>query len=198
MERKTTFIKPEPPYDNYTHGSMYIHPTEQRRIVVLSGNGNKQLCTAYARYLYNVHLYKTEGRILTKDEVVDHINNDRLDDRLENYQILSNAENIIKANGNRGRYLYLLICPICGKIIACSKRQTSLVNCRKNIVKYCSKECSYEALRRKITKETIEYIVVIWYNTHRKNKAYGVIIHYSFRKIVVVFFNNTKTNVNTG
>lgn len=48
----------------------------------------------YARYLMNCHLWKTEGRILTEDEEVDHVNGNALDDRLDNLEIVSREENI--------------------------------------------------------------------------------------------------------
>lgn len=35
---------------------------------------------------------------------VDHINNDSLDDRLENYQLLTRAENLAKRHGHRNQY----------------------------------------------------------------------------------------------
>lgn len=50
--------------------------------------------STYARYLMNCHLWKTEGRILKEDEEVDHVNGNALDDRLDNYEIVSRAENI--------------------------------------------------------------------------------------------------------
>lgn len=50
--------------------------------------------TTYARYLMNCHLWKTEGRLLTDEEEVDHVNGNALDDRLDNFEIVSREENI--------------------------------------------------------------------------------------------------------
>ena len=44
---------------------------------------------------------------------IDHINNDRMDDRLENYQILSKSINANK--GHREERRVEMTCPICGK-----------------------------------------------------------------------------------
>ena len=43
----------------------------------------------YARYVMEQHL----GRKLTKDEVVDHIDNCKSNDSLENLQVITRAEN---------------------------------------------------------------------------------------------------------
>lgn len=50
--------------------------------------------STYARYLMNCHLWKTEGRILTEEEEVDHVNGNALDDRIDNFEIVSREENI--------------------------------------------------------------------------------------------------------
>jgi hypothetical protein len=55
--------------------------------------GNERKTISYARYLMSTHL----GRLLTDEEHVDHINDIKLDDRIENLQILSQKENNIKA-----------------------------------------------------------------------------------------------------
>lgn len=146
-------IVPEPPYEKYSRGYVRIDPKMQRWIIYLHGNGEKLCGTSYARYLYNVHLYKTEGRVLTKDEVVDHINNNRLDDRLENYQILSNAENQRKENGRLGKKYVLEICPVCHKFFIIPYNNSQLTPHGKGELSFCSKGCSYQINYNKLLKE---------------------------------------------
>lgn len=51
------------------------------------------------------------GRFLTKEEQVDHIDNDKTNDNIENLQILSVKENNIKSHKLSD---VILFCPICG------------------------------------------------------------------------------------
>lgn len=94
-----------------------------------------------ARYLMSVKL----GRKLTKNEQVGHINNDKSDDRIENLQILSIAENIKKSS--KGRTTVELICGFCNKTFRREKRQ--LHPSKANQSKFCSRNCLHESLRRK-------------------------------------------------
>lgn len=72
---------------------------------------------AYARYLMSVHL----GRYLSEDEHVDHKDEDKANDVIENLQILTPAENIKKnaAHRNKGKTLVLIMdCPVCKESFA--------------------------------------------------------------------------------
>jgi len=85
-------VKVEYPYSElYTGANVYVGPDGRRRIY-LYGKGIKTT-TAYARYLLAVKL----GRFLTKDETVDHIDNDKTNDSIDNLQILSLRANVQKA-----------------------------------------------------------------------------------------------------
>lgn len=64
---------------------------ERRYMSFVLGSGKRTTMT-YARWMMTQNL----GRPLTKDEHVDHINEDAMDDRLENYQILSLSEHATK------------------------------------------------------------------------------------------------------
>lgn len=85
-----TYIR-KPFCNDYKVGYI-INGSEGRRIVMLIAPDGTRKCTAYARYLMSVKL----GRYLDKTETVDHINEDKSDDRIDNLQILSNADNIKK------------------------------------------------------------------------------------------------------
>lgn len=80
---------------------------EPRRNVILYNSHTDRSTVSYARYLMSVSL----GRLLGKAEVVDHINNDKLDDRLDNYQIISPTENVRKSS--KGITYKEFVCPVC-------------------------------------------------------------------------------------
>lgn len=61
------------------------------RIVLNKVDGTKKL-VSYPKAVFEAYY----GRKLSEDETVDHINNDPMDNRIENLQILSRSENIKK------------------------------------------------------------------------------------------------------
>lgn len=68
----------------------YLQKNREGRTIVCLFNSNKDRTTiAYARYLMSVKL----GRLLEATEEVDHIDNDKSNDSIENLQLLSGAEN---------------------------------------------------------------------------------------------------------
>lgn len=70
----------------------YTRSKRRRQLVVIFTDGTRTTIT-YARWLMVQHL----GRRLGPDEHVDHVNDDPLDDRIDNLQILTRAENARKA-----------------------------------------------------------------------------------------------------
>lgn len=94
---------------------------------------NSRTTTSYARYLMEVFL----GRRLTAEETVDHVNNDKQDDRMENLQLLSPSENTKKSA--KGRTMVLLNCPICGVSFYRERNQTHIV--KGGNPSRCSRKC---------------------------------------------------------
>lgn len=84
---------------------------EPRRLVLLVDFDNNKTSLSYARYLMSVK----EKRYLEKYEHIDHIDNNKLNDDINNLQILSQKENNIKKNEYLGiKSIPLeLICPVC-------------------------------------------------------------------------------------
>lgn len=79
-------VKVYGPYVGVSHG-------RSRRSVMIYFDDDRQTSMSWARWQMMGHL----GRRLGRNEHVDHINDDPLDDRVENSQILTPAENNRKA-----------------------------------------------------------------------------------------------------
>lgn len=130
---KNTKITLEFPYsEDYKAGYLNINK-EPRRILLLVRFDGSKTSTSYARYLMSCKL----GRYLKKDEVVDHIDNNKLNDLLSNYQILTNQENSAK---DRNRPYKTLICPVCNNEFT---REASDMNFKlsRGKIPTCSRHC---------------------------------------------------------
>lgn len=103
---------------------------EPRRVCILVRKDNSKTSMSYARYLMTCHL----NRFLEKHEHVDHIDNDKMNDTIENYQILSQTQNNIKSKNPRKTAI--LICPICKKSFVRFHNQISHKNNPT-----CSRKC---------------------------------------------------------
>lgn len=127
------------PFDEY---KLYIifHKKMGRRMAVLFKNHKDRTTISYARYLMSVHL----GRKLEKEEHVDHINNDKLDDRIENFQLLTVSENSRKSCALRRAKIVDITCRICGKIFSFDMRN---IKFRPNPT--CSRKCGRASLSLK-------------------------------------------------
>lgn len=85
----------------------------------------------------SVHL----GRLLADHEHVDHIDNNKLNDVVENLQILSHAENNRKHAALKGVAMAVLNCPHCGKEFEKRLNQTHLGG-KPGVYTACSRSCS--------------------------------------------------------
>lgn len=138
-------IKAEYPYDDYY---IYIvnNKNEGRRYAVLypiDSKKCKRTTISYARYLMSIK----EGRILDSNEEVDHIDEDRINDSIDNLQILNGTENKKKyAKMNCKKTMVELRCPNCGTVFVRSKHQTYLS--KGGTFSCCSKKCVYEFLSK--------------------------------------------------
>lgn len=85
---------------------------------------------SYAKYLYTSY-YKCD---VDKENNVDHINGDKMDDRIENLQVISKRYNIQK--DHRRREMVIMVCPVCNEEFLYPKRNLST---RPNPC--CSRRC---------------------------------------------------------
>lgn len=115
----------------------YKRKSDGRQIVIVVKD-KKKTTMSYARYLMQQHL----NRDLESWEHVDHINNDRTDDRLENLQILSLVDNALKHHALFPRKTYTFICPNCNK--EATKWMSDVLHNRKrgNSGPFCSRSCA--------------------------------------------------------
>lgn len=81
----------EPFSSKWRKGYLSIHPN-QRKYVSLYNSELDKTIISYARYLMSVHL----GYIVPSEYEVDHKNDDPTDDRVENFQLLTQEQNLIK------------------------------------------------------------------------------------------------------
>lgn len=92
---------------------------EPRRVATLRKRDGTMTSMSYAKYLYTSH-YKCS---VAKGDQVDHINGDKMDDRIENLQVISQRYNNVK--NRRHREMVELICPICGETFLFPKHNLS-------------------------------------------------------------------------
>lgn len=111
---------------------------EPRRVVLLVRKDNTKTSTSYARYLMSCKL----GRRLRRDEHVDHIDHDPLNDVIDNLQILSPAKNNKKKNKHLSisRTMMTLSCPICGNEFTREARQLK-IKIKNGKTPTCSRSC---------------------------------------------------------
>lgn len=91
-----------------------------RKRVNLYFDNKKPIWLTYAKYLW----ISTYGEIPDGYEV-DHINENRTDDRIENLQLLSSLENKMKYASFHKKVIVECTCPVCGKKFPYEKRNLS-------------------------------------------------------------------------
>lgn len=148
------FIVPEEPYNKYTIGKVKIHGRDFRRTVSLRNSGGSSSVVTYARYLLQVHLWKTKNELIPDHMEVDHINENKLDDRIENLQLLTKEQNVIKNNFSKGSRIDIICCPMCGSLF----QMFSYDNCTEAI-RNCSDECQSNFFASNISPALRNYLI---------------------------------------
>lgn len=123
-------------------GYLQTLPTGRRYVCLFNGRKDRSL-VSYARYLMSVKL----GRFLTKDEHVDHIDEDKTNDSIDNLQVISKEENIKKNHKHRLRARglesakCLLECSVCQKPFL-KRSKVVIESHRTGRTITCSRGCS--------------------------------------------------------
>lgn len=104
-------------YKNKGFNVVYINTNkEPRRVATLRKHDGAMISMAYAKYLYTSY-YKCD---VEDGYHVDHINGDRMDDRIENLQVISGIYN--RQKDHNIKEMVVMICPVCGKEFIFEKR----------------------------------------------------------------------------
>lgn len=99
---------------------VYINTNKEPRRVATLRKANKEMVSmSYAKYLYTSH-YKVD---IPNEDHVDHINGDKMDDRIENLQVISGHYNRVK--DIKPREMVLLKCPVCNTEFLYNKKNLS-------------------------------------------------------------------------
>lgn len=84
----------------------YTRKQDDRKVVILRLDDGKLTTKSYARFLYE----QQNGEIGDIDLTIDHVDEDVTNDILENFELLTRADNIRKAARTE---MYYGVCPIC-------------------------------------------------------------------------------------
>lgn len=130
------------PYSLYFKNAYLVINNEPRRNVILFNNDLDRTTVSYARYKVAVFY----GQFVPDDLVVDHIDNDTLNDCITNYQLLTTAQNNLKSviQNESGRQMVRLQCGVCGNIFDIP-RNNSYIGVPSRKRNFCSRSCSGKA-----------------------------------------------------
>lgn len=92
---------------------------EPRRVATMKYANGEVHSMSYTKYIYTSY-YKCD---IAKGDEVDHINNDKMDDRIENLQVISKRQNNSKKK--QCKTFVEIICPVCGNKFIFDKRNLS-------------------------------------------------------------------------
>ena len=81
---------------------------EPRRVCMLRKADGTMKSMSYAKYLYTSY-YNCD---VAEGDQVDHINGDKIDDRIENLQVISGTYN--RQKDHKHKEMVIRICPVCG------------------------------------------------------------------------------------
>ena len=118
-------------YKEKGYSVVYVSTNKEPRRVATIRKPNKEMHSmSYAKYIYTSH-YKCD---IAKGDQVDHINGDKMDDRIENLQVISAGYNSRKNHIHR--VMVELECPVCKTKFIFPKRNLPFKNnpC-------CSRKC---------------------------------------------------------
>ena len=92
---------------------------EPRRVAILYKEDKTSLTMSYAKYLYTSYYKENVG----KEYHIDHINGNKMDDRIENLQKITGKYNRIKDHSIKE--MIIVTCPVCKKEFIFPKRNLS-------------------------------------------------------------------------
>jgi len=136
-------IELQEPFKSVWRNGYLVVNSENRRHICLVNNDTDRTTISYARYLMSVKL----GHLVPDDIEVDHIDNDKTNDVIDNLQLLTKADNHLK---QKQLYLdtvqntYLVHCVNCTGAFTITERQLKMKIAQNVTNMYCSHRCSGE------------------------------------------------------
>lgn len=127
------------PYDNCSSNGPHLHKGSGRYCLFIHSPDGSKVYTQYSRYLVSVKL----GRLLLDSESVDHIDEDKTNDSIDNLTVLSMSENSIKGlryNFPDGQSRVQLVCPECKSYFSIRKANSFVE--RGKLYNACSRKCN--------------------------------------------------------
>ena len=107
-------------YKNKGYTKAYLATNkEPRRVCTLRKDDGTMTSMAYAKYLYTSY-YNCD---IAEGDQVDHINGDKMDDRIENLQVISGTYN--RQKDHKRKEMVIRVCPVCQKEFLFPKRNLS-------------------------------------------------------------------------
>ena len=89
---------------------------EPRRVCMLRKADGTTKSMSYAKYLYTSY-YNCD---VAEGDHIDHINGDKMDDRIENLQVISGTYN--RQKDHKHKEMVIRVCPVCGTEFLFNKR----------------------------------------------------------------------------
>lgn len=90
-------VELEEPFKSKWKKGYLVTNSENRRNIILYNNPRDRTTIAYARYLFSVKI----GELVPPNLEVDHKDNDKTNDSIDNLQLLTRKENVTKENSRR-------------------------------------------------------------------------------------------------
>ena len=121
-------------YPNIKSLSININKTSNRRIIYLNLKNENNVTKQYAKVLMEIKY----GRILNRNETVDHIDRDKLNDDLSNLRILDrsvhSSQDCLRVKVDS------CVCPECSTVFTPTVNQRNSVKSKAG--PFCSRSCS--------------------------------------------------------
>lgn len=128
----------EYPYsEDWSSGYVVINSENRKNVILYNSHGDRST-TSLARYVVSCLL----GEYLPSGIEVDHVDNDKTNEKLYNYQLLTREDNTRKQNYLQGKNYVKIICPECKTLFYRSKNKSQLIPCLKGKITCCSRSCS--------------------------------------------------------
>lgn len=132
-------IESEYPFLEYNCYKVFHKKMNRWQLCYVNKTDKKERRTiTYAKYLMCIKM----GRILTRQEEVDHIDNDKTNDDINNLQIITQAENTYKHHKTLTIKMVRMFCYCCNTTFEREHRRTFLCKKSQMYPTACSASCA--------------------------------------------------------